>query len=46
LNQVNGKNVSLTKSDGKLQVNGANITGTVETSNGIVYVIDKVLLPE
>jgi len=46
LNQVNGKNVSLTKSDGRLQVNGANITGTVETSNGIIYVIDKVLLPE
>ncbi len=46
LNQVNGKNVSLTKNDGKLQVNGANITATVETSNGIIYVIDKVLLPE
>jgi uncharacterized surface protein with fasciclin (FAS1) repeats len=45
LNQVNGKNVSLTKTGDKLQVNGANITATVETSNGIIYVIDKVLLP-
>ena len=46
LNQVNGKNVSVTKNEGKLQVNGANIIGTVETSNGIIYVVDKVLLPE
>jgi uncharacterized surface protein with fasciclin (FAS1) repeats len=46
LNQVNGKNVSLTKTDGKLQVNGANVIATVETSNGIIYVIDKVLLPQ
>jgi uncharacterized surface protein with fasciclin (FAS1) repeats len=46
LNQVNGKNVSLTKSGDKLQVNGANIIATVETSNGLIYVIDNVLLPE
>jgi uncharacterized surface protein with fasciclin (FAS1) repeats len=46
LNQVNGKNVSLTKTDGKLQVNGANVTATIETSNGIIYVIDNVLLPK
>jgi uncharacterized surface protein with fasciclin (FAS1) repeats len=45
LNQVNGKNVSVTKSGGKLQVNGANILATVQTSNGIIYVIDTVLLP-
>ncbi|HEY0656505.1 MAG TPA: fasciclin domain-containing protein [Chryseosolibacter sp.] len=46
LNQVNGKNVFLTKKDGKLQVNEANIIATVETSNGIIYVTDKVLLPQ
>jgi uncharacterized surface protein with fasciclin (FAS1) repeats len=46
LNQVNGKNVSLSKVDDKLQVNGANILATIETSNGIVYVIDNVLLPQ
>jgi len=46
LNQVNGKNVSLASNDGKLQVNGANVSATVETSNGIIYVIDKVLIPQ
>jgi uncharacterized surface protein with fasciclin (FAS1) repeats len=45
LNQVNGKNVSVTKKGGKLQVNGADILATVQTSNGIIYVIDTVLLP-
>lgn len=46
LNQVNGKNVSLKNTNGKLQVNDANIVATVETSNGIIYVVDNVLLPE
>jgi uncharacterized surface protein with fasciclin (FAS1) repeats len=46
LNQVNGKNVTVTKTDGNLQVNGANIVGIVPTSNGIIYVIDQVLLPQ
>jgi uncharacterized surface protein with fasciclin (FAS1) repeats len=46
LNQVNGKNVSLTKNGNQLQVNGANVTATIETSNGIIYVIDTVLLPK
>jgi uncharacterized surface protein with fasciclin (FAS1) repeats len=42
LNQVNGKNVTVTKNGGKLQVNGSNILATVPTSNGIIYVIDNV----
>lgn len=46
LNQVNGKNVKISKTDGVLQVNGANIVATVPTSNGIIYVVDSVLLPE
>jgi uncharacterized surface protein with fasciclin (FAS1) repeats len=46
LNQVNGKNVSLTKKGDQLQVNGSNVLATVQTSNGIIYVIDAVLLPE
>ncbi len=33
------------KEDGSWTVNGANILATVEASNGIVYVIDAVLLP-
>jgi uncharacterized surface protein with fasciclin (FAS1) repeats len=46
LNQVDGKNVTMGKKDGKITVNGANILGAVEAANGIVYVIDQVLLPQ
>lgn len=46
LNQVNGKNVTIGYKDGKMTVNDANVIGTVPASNGIVYVIDKVLLPQ
>lgn len=46
LNQVNLKNVTLGNKDGKITVNDANILGSVTASNGIVYIIDKVLLPE
>ncbi len=46
LNQVNLQNVTLTKSvDGKIKVNDANVLGVVKASNGVVYVIDTVLLP-
>lgn len=45
LNQVNGQNIKLTKAGYKIQVNGANIVATVPTSNGIIYVVDQVLLP-
>ena len=45
LNQVNGGDVILNKKDGKISINGANILGSVKASNGIVYVIDAVLLP-
>jgi uncharacterized surface protein with fasciclin (FAS1) repeats len=45
LNQVNLENVTLNKKDGKMTVNGANVLGSVKASNGIVYVIDAVLLP-
>lgn len=46
LNQVNGQDVTLGKKDGVMTVNGAKILGAVDASNGIVYVIDQVLLPE
>lgn len=46
LNQVNGKNVTLGKQGDVMTVNGAKVLGSVECANGIVYVIDKVLLPE
>ncbi len=45
-NQVNLKNVTLGKNGDQLTVNGANILGSVRSSNGMVYIIDKVLLPE
>ncbi len=45
INQVNLDNVVIGVKDGKYTVNGANIVGTVPASNGIVYVIDAVLLP-
>lgn len=46
LNQVNGKNVKLTKDGDVLKVNENPILATVQTSNGIIYVIDEVLLPK
>lgn len=45
LNQVNLDNVTFNKKDGKITVNGANVLGVVKASNGMVYVIDAVLLP-
>jgi len=47
LGQVNGKNITLNVKDGKYQVNGkANIIASIPTSNGIIHVIDDVLIPE
>ncbi len=43
--QASGHNVKIAKKDGKVTVNGANIVGTVTASNGIIHVIDAVLLP-
>lgn len=46
LGQVNGGNITITKKDGKLMVNGtATIIASIPTSNGIIHVIDGVLLP-
>jgi len=47
LNQVNLKNIILNVKDGKVMINGkANILASVPASNGIVHVIDAVLIPE
>ena len=47
LGMVNGKNIKITIVDGKPVINGkAKIVATVPASNGIVYAIDEVLLPE
>ncbi len=46
IGQVNGDNITITKKDGKIIINGtATVIGTVPASNGIIYVIDGVLLP-
>ena len=43
--EADGGNVKIGVSDGKITVNGANILGSVEATNGIVHVIDAVLIP-
>ena len=45
LGMVDGGNVTIHVKDGKYMVNDANIIASVPASNGIVHVIDKVLLP-
>ena len=46
IGQVNGGNITITKKDGKIIINGvATIVASVPASNGIVHVIDAVLLP-
>jgi len=45
LGQVNGNDVTIGVKDGKVTVNGANIVASVPASNGIIHVIDGVLLP-
>ena len=46
-NMVNGKNITITVKDGKKYVNGdALITAAIPASNGMIYVIDHVLLPK
>lgn len=42
---ANGQSVTIGNKDGKMTVNGANIIATVPASNGIIYVVDAVLLP-
>lgn len=46
LGMVNGDNITVAVKDGKITLNGAaTIVATVAASNGIVHVIDGVLLP-
>jgi uncharacterized surface protein with fasciclin (FAS1) repeats len=46
LNEVNGKNITVNVKDGKVVLNGkANIVASIPASNGIIHVIDEVLLP-
>jgi uncharacterized surface protein with fasciclin (FAS1) repeats len=46
LNQVNGGNITISKKDGKIVINNsATIVASIPASNGIIHVIDGVLLP-
>ena len=46
LGQVNGGNIKITIVDGKPVINGkAHIIASIVASNGIIHVIDEVLLP-
>lgn len=46
LNQVNGDNITISKKDGKIVINNsATIIASIPASNGIIHVIDGVLLP-
>ncbi|MGB8222184.1 MAG: fasciclin domain-containing protein [Polyangiales bacterium] len=45
LAMANGKKTTIGVKDGKVTINGANIIATIPAENGIVYVIDTVLIP-
>lgn len=45
IGQVNGDNITMHVKDGKISVNDANVVASIPTSNGIIHVIDGVLLP-
>src|SRR5574343_530596 len=44
--QVNGGKVKITKKGDKILVNGSEIVASIVTSNGIIHVINDVLLPK
>jgi uncharacterized surface protein with fasciclin (FAS1) repeats len=43
--QANGDNIKIEVKDGKITVNGASVIASIPASNGIIHVIDAVLLP-
>ena len=46
IGQVNGGDITITKKDGKILVNGtATVIASIPASNGMIHVIDGVLLP-
>lgn len=45
LGMANGAHATITVKDGKLAINGATVIASVRASNGVVHVIDGVLLP-
>jgi len=45
LAMANGKKVSIKVVDGKLSINDAKVIASIRASNGVVHVLDTVLLP-
>jgi len=45
LGMANGAKATVHVKDGKVSINDANIVGSVRASNGVVHVVDTVLLP-
>jgi len=45
LGQANNQNVSVEVKDNEVYVGGAKIIGSISAGNGIVHVVDKVILP-
>jgi uncharacterized surface protein with fasciclin (FAS1) repeats len=46
LGMVDGNNVTFSVKDGKVMIGDANIIASVPAANGIIHVIDKVVLPQ
>lgn len=45
LGQVNGGNITISKKDGKILIGNATVIASIPASNGIIHIIDNVLLP-
>jgi uncharacterized surface protein with fasciclin (FAS1) repeats len=45
LGQVNGGNITVSVKDGKVMIGNATVIASIPASNGIIHVIDNVLLP-
>jgi uncharacterized surface protein with fasciclin (FAS1) repeats len=44
---VNGQSVSIKVKDGRVSIDGANVVkADIQTSNGVIHVIDSVILPK
>jgi uncharacterized surface protein with fasciclin (FAS1) repeats len=42
---ASGENITIGNKDGKITVNGANVIASIPATNGIIHVVDAVLLP-
>ena len=45
IGQVNGGNITVSVRDGKIMIGNATVIASIPAANGIIHVIDNVLLP-